>query len=157
MVNILRPEWEFDEALWGIDDPRVVKSIWRACWVRQSSIVWLFGVFLAGCAGVGLITFVVTDVLGGPGWLGSITFVLSVAASVHIFDVQCRRRLMRALPEVLRSMGRCVRCGYQLDVDAASASCPECGLETEMTADGERCRNFPGDAKEVRGPDEAAR
>ena len=41
---------------------------------------------------------------------------------------------MRALPEVLRSMGRCVRCGYKLDVDAASASCPECGLGAKTTA-----------------------
>ena len=134
MVNILRPEEEFDEGLWGIDDPRVVKSIWHACWVRQSSIVWLVGGLLAGGAGVGLIAFVVTRVLGGPGWLGTLTAMIGVGVMVHVITVYGRKRLMRALPEVLRSMGRCVRCGYKLDVDAASASCPECGLGTNTTA-----------------------
>ena len=114
-----------EDELWGIDDPVVVDSIRRACIWRSTTIapaLGLMGICICGAAVVELVKYV----LAWYAWPEYVTVMVATAAGVRIGTAHLRRCAMRALPDVLRSMGRCTDCGYKLDA-VTSERCPECG------------------------------
>jgi len=108
----------------GIDDPALVASIRRACLWRSDSIAPALALAIAVGACSGVIIGVLRDTLGWPGWrFGSFFSGASATLAVSMY---LRRRAMKLLPEMLRSMGRCTRCGYKLE-ESGKDKCPECG------------------------------
>lgn len=121
---------EVKEELWGIDDPKERRRIERAAKARFSSIGPLFLVMvliaiLGAAIGILLRAFV-----------PQLDFLGAAIAILMVFPMYNRReaiRLRRERIEVLRSLGRCVNCGYLLNT-VSDAQCPECGLRKDAKA-----------------------
>ena len=110
----------------GVDDPVVRASIRRSCLWRSNTLApaLALALVMAVCAGI------IVELLGGTirlvGWLHTALWVVGGWLVVRVFSLYWKRRVTKILPEVLRSMERCTRCGYKLNAGIADR-CPECG------------------------------
>lgn len=109
--------------LWGIDDPREARRIERAANDRARSrfrVLLYLGGFGALAAGIGKLLTPYYPIFANVAAL--IVFVLGLL----IYCAGEFSRYLRAKDEVLKSMGRCLSCGYKLE-PSKEAPCPECG------------------------------
>ena len=114
-----------DQDLWGVDDPSELASIRRKCLYASNTLgaVGLCLLLLSVCLGV--LGGAVSELLPGlrfGAWL------IPGALGVPILSWYWRRSARRELPHVLRSMNRCVTCGYDLS-ECSASKCPECGQD----------------------------
>jgi hypothetical protein len=115
------PLWGLE--LWGIDDPDLVLSIRRRCLYGSKTLGSVGLVFIATSALVGIIGGLMSEVLGRAGL---VAWLLSSFLGTWVLLEYWRRAAMRALPGILREMGRCEKCGYDMQGHVAEP-CPECG------------------------------
>ena len=115
-----------EQNLSGIDDPKVLRAINRRClWKGRSYgpvLAVAVPVMVALCVAVKLLTNFVP-------WCaehGGVLWILPGAVGGVLVGAYINLGLKKALPEVLRSMGRCESCGYSL-TGATTDRCPECG------------------------------
>jgi Flp pilus assembly protein TadB len=109
--------------LWGIDDPQELQRIERAVNARTRSY---FRVFLY-VGGSGLLAAGIGRFLA-PHYptLATLAVIIVFAFGLLVYLAGEFARYLRAKAEVLRSMGRCLNCGYKLE-PSKRRSCPECG------------------------------
>jgi hypothetical protein len=119
-----------EKELWGISDPEVVRTIEDTC-ARQASRYrarYVIGAALAsGVVGAALGVALWAS-FGGVSRLFQVVLVwiACTVAACWVSRQGARHSARRALPQVLASMGRCTRCGYDLH---GQALCTECGNE----------------------------
>ena len=139
----------FEKILWGIDDPATIIEIERACGSvrhmgarpsKRASKRLILGIICAFVV-VGLASYLASRYGAvGRGWEWCVIGVAIGVAYSHLTVWWAERPAMKALPEVLRSMGRCMNCGYKLDPET-DKKCPECGRAGE---DRSSSKNEPG-------------
>jgi len=116
----------FNKELWGVDDHATVDSIWRVCYRRSTSVRAVLVAAMVCGACNGLICGILMTLLRLHGWRLLSAQSLALGLTLYLVHLCRKHRAARLLPEVLRSMGRCARCGYRLD-DHGANPCPECG------------------------------
>lgn len=110
--------------LWAIDDVAERERILRASLARVGIRPLLVTMLLAGLAlGAGK---VVLQAWGVPTWGQYVWIAAGSLISVDSLHRWERRRAIRELGAILRSLGRCSTCGYRLSTPEPSR-CPECG------------------------------
>jgi len=125
----------FVERLWGVDDPAVVRSIRRTCQIRSICAGrWAVLLIVLLCASFGLAD-VVQRLAGLHGWAADMARWLVLGAALLLLFRWCNKRALRELPEVLRSLGRCPVCGYDVS-KATNRVCPECGHDARGQSPG---------------------
>lgn len=110
----------------GIDDPATIREIKARCSRRAVApgFVFLSVILCAGGSGVSVVVVNLSFGLRGVyAWIGC---MVCIAINVALLAFRYEHRASRYLPEVLRAMGRCTKCGYELGKCAAER-CPECG------------------------------
>lgn len=107
----------------GIDDPGALQAVRQACLRRSASIgkllLWVCGLGIAA----GALSECAGRFAGAPAWGSKLLFMCVVGAGLVPLSRWRQRRARRLLPDVLRSLGRCARCGYDLH---GAEVCPEC-------------------------------
>lgn len=118
----------------GIDDPTTVRSLERECWRRVDKLRLTIGPIAVSALSAGAFIGLVyccfhltgTHPTRTVAWS---TMLVSIGIGFAVGQYAYRRLVLRVLPEVLRSHGRCPNCGYKLD-ESGTEKCPECGCET---------------------------
>lgn len=120
--------------LHGIDNPHTAESIRRDALAKGGSfrrivrvVLWVLGMSSVG--GVACLFF-----RPGSPWsfvIGSVALPVIVTLVINRLHA---RELEKALPDELRSGGRCANCGYDLQ-GGTGELCPECGMAPERKHD----------------------
>jgi hypothetical protein len=116
--------WTFRGRLAGVDDSDAVRRIRKECYRRGDTVRGALPVLLATACAAGVLAGAVIMLLRLRGGGAAVTTGVCTATAVGVGYWWHGRRCARALPDVLRAMGRCARCGYDLH---GAEVCPECG------------------------------
>ncbi|NLG44664.1 MAG: hypothetical protein GX547_15585 [Phycisphaerae bacterium] len=121
----------------SIKDPEVIRAIKRACAARCKNVtLWHLGMIALSAVSTGALAGAIVLLFGLRGAAAWVVTFFCVALSVTVFvNAMIRRSYRVALPEILRSLGRCAECGYDL-TGLQSDTCPECGTHIGPNAVG---------------------
>ena len=114
----------------GVDDVDVISSIRWKCLYSSNTLGSVGLVLLATSACLGVLAGILSELL--PAARYAVWMIIPGGVGVPIVSWYWRRAALRVLPEVLRSMGRCLRCGYRL-CPSNGGRCPECGTAGQKT------------------------
>jgi hypothetical protein len=116
----------------AIDDPEIEQRVWRICAQRSVSMGKAVVLLCSLASAWGIVAWLARRTLGVRGWGEWMLLVVGGALVGWFFVAWRHHRAYRLIPGVLRELGHCPRCGYDLRCRSpGKGACPECGTKIE--------------------------